>query len=182
MVLVWVKTKTIVKTKTQNQNFKTSFGFGACLNLRELKRLVHADNRLSAVKITTDLNMSLSQSVSKRTVHRYLKKLAYEYTVKIKKQWLSAKHRKARVQWCEQHQHWTSQDWQKVIFSDQSTFYVLKRKNQVKIWRTDDEQLLPDCIQQMNTGDGGKVGIWGGISGAGTTMARIFEGTMNGTV
>ncbi|CAF1611181.1 unnamed protein product [Rotaria magnacalcarata] len=34
----------------------------------------------------------------------------------------------------------------------------------------------------MNTGDGGKVGIWGGISGAGTTMARIFEETMNGTV
>ena len=48
----------------------------------------------------------------------------------------------------------------------------------MKIWRTDDERLLPDCIQQMNTGDDGEVVIWGG----GTTTARIFEGTMSGTL
>ena len=50
----------------------------------------------------------------------------------------------------------------------------------MKIWRTDDEQLLPECVQQMNTGDGGKAGIWGGISDQGTTMARIFDDSMNG--
>ena len=66
-------------------------------NTRELKRLVQSDNRLSAAKITTDLNMSLFKSVSKRTVRRYLKKFGSEYAVKIKKkQWLSTKHRKAR--------------------------------------------------------------------------------------
>ena len=48
----------------------------------------------------------------------------------------------------------------------------------MKIWRTDDEPLLPDCIQQMNTGDVGKAGI----SADGTTAARIFEETMNGTL
>ena len=121
-------------------------------NIRELKRLVQDDHRLSAAKITTDLNMSLFKPMSKRTVRRYLKKLGYEYAVEIKRQWLSTKHRKARVRYCERYQHWTFQDWRKVIFSEESTFYVLKRKNHVKIWRTDDERLLPDCIQQMNTG------------------------------
>ena len=52
----------------------------------------------------------------------------------------------------------------------------------MKIWKTDDERLLSDCLQQMNTGDGGKTGIWADISGDGTTAARIFEGTMNGTL
>ena len=151
-------------------------------NIRELKRLVQRDNRLSAVKIATDLNISLFKPMSKRTVRRYLKKLGYEYAVKIKKQWLSTKHRKDRIRWCERYQHCTFKDWWKVTFSDESIFYVLKRKNQVKIWRTDDERLLPDCIQQMNTGNSGKVGIWGGISGDGTTAARIFEGTMNETL
>ena len=126
--------------------------------------------------------MNLFKLVSKRTVRRYLKKLSYEYAVKIKKQWLSTKHRKARVRWCERYQHWTFQAWRKGIFSDKSTFYVLKRKNQVKIWRTDDERLLPDCIQQMNTGDSGKAGIWAGISTDGTIAATIFEGTMNRTL
>ena len=97
-------------------------------NIRELKTLVQGDNRLTAAKITTDLNMSLFKSVSKCTVRRYLKKLGYEYAVKIKIQWLSTKHRKAHVRWCERCQHWILQDWRKVIFSDGSTFYVLKRK------------------------------------------------------
>ena len=55
-------------------------------NVRELKRLVQGDNRLSAAKITTDLNMSRSKPVFKCTVRRYLKKLGYEYAVKIKKE------------------------------------------------------------------------------------------------
>ena len=53
-------------------------------NIRELKRLVQGDNRLSAAKITIDLNTSLFKPVSKRTVRRYSKKLGYEYAVKIK--------------------------------------------------------------------------------------------------
>ena len=79
-------------------------------NIRKLKRLVQGDNRLSGAKIKTDLNMSLFKPVSKRTVRHYLKKLGYEYAVKIKKQWLSAKHRKARLQRCKPYQHWIFQD------------------------------------------------------------------------
>ena len=71
--------------------------------------------------------------------------------------------------------------WPKVIFfSDQSTFYVLKRKNQCKIWGLEKEKLLSECIQQTNTGDGGKVDIWGGISGFGATAARIDMENMDG--
>ena len=40
-------------------------------NVHELKRLIQSYDRLSAAKITTDLNMSPSKSVSKRTVRRY---------------------------------------------------------------------------------------------------------------
>ena len=112
-------------------------------------------------------------SLSKRAVHRYLKKLGYEYAVK-KKKWLSWKDRKAWIQCCELRQHCTLQGWR----NDESTFYVLKRKNKLKIWRTEDERLLSDCIQQMNTEDGGKVGI----SGAEMTTAQSFAGTMNGTL
>ena len=44
-------------------------------NVHALKRLVQGDNRLGAAKITIDLNMSLSKSMFKRRVRRYLKKL-----------------------------------------------------------------------------------------------------------
>ncbi|CAF4418049.1 unnamed protein product, partial [Rotaria magnacalcarata] len=149
---------------------------------RYLKRLVKGENRLSVSKITSDLNQSILEPISSRTVFNYLKKLGYEYKVKLKKQWLSSKDREQRVAWCKKYAHFSKHDWRNVIFSDESTFCVLERKNQVKIWRTDEERLHPDCIQQVNTGRGGKLGIWCGISGRGTTEARIFNENMNESV
>lgn len=55
-----------------------------------------------------------------------------------------------------------------------------RRKNKCTIWRLDKEKLLPDCVEQSNTGDGGKLGIWCGISGFGTTRAKIYSDNMNG--
>ena len=131
------------------------------LGIRHLKRLVKVDSRISASKIASDLNTSLPEPVTTRTVRRYLKELGFEYVVKVKKQWLSARHGQQRIAWCKQYLNWTPNDWRKVIFSDESIFYVLKRKNQCKIWRFEKEKLLPECLQQTNTGGGGKVGIWG---------------------
>ncbi|CAF3183212.1 unnamed protein product [Rotaria socialis] len=148
--------------------------------LRHLKRLVKGDERLSAAKIATDLNASLPKPITTRTVRNYLKELGFEDVVKVKKQWLGVKHRKQRMAWCTQHMNWTRDDWKNVIFSDESTFYVLKRKNQRKIWRLDKEKLLLECLEQTNIGDGGKVGIWGGISDVCTTNTRIYTENMNG--
>ena len=90
--------------------------------------MMKGENWLSAVKITANLNSSLLKLVTKRTVRNYLTKLGFEYKVKLKKQWLSKKHREQRVAWCRQYCHWTINDWRNVIFSDESTFYVLRRK------------------------------------------------------
>ena len=68
------------------------------------------------------------------------------------------------------------------FFQMSRLFYVLKRKNQCKIWRLEKEKLLPECLEQANTGDGGKVGIWGGISGLGMTTVKIYTENMNGNL
>ncbi|CAF5048432.1 unnamed protein product, partial [Rotaria sp. Silwood1] len=43
----------------------------------------------------------------------------------------------------------------------------------------DEERLHPHCIQQLNTGNGGKLGIWSGISGQGPTESKIYNDNMN---
>ena len=48
---------------------------------------------LSAAKITSDLNISLTKLVKMRTVCNYLKELGLEYVLKVKRQRLSIKHR-----------------------------------------------------------------------------------------
>ena len=50
----------------------------------------------------------------------------------------------------------------------------------MKIWQIDDERLLPECVQQMNTGNVGKVGIWSGTFGDEITSTQIFDDSMNG--
>ena len=103
------------------------------------------------------LNQSLPESITSRAVFNYLKRLGYEYKVKLKKQWLSRKHREERVAWCQRHAHFSQNDWRSVIFSDESTFYVLERKNQVKIWRIVEERLHEDYIEQVSKDKGGKL-------------------------
>ena len=58
-------------------------------DIRHLKQLVKSDERLSAVKIALDLNVSLPKPIMTRTVRHYLRDLGFEYVIK---QWLSSKH------------------------------------------------------------------------------------------
>ena len=120
-----------------------------------LERLVKFESRLSASKITSELNNSLPKPVTTRTIRNYLRELSYEYVVKLTKQWSSTHHREQRVAWRNEHLHWTA---------DESTFYVLRRKNRCKIWRLEKEKLLPECLQEINTDD--KIGIRGDDSAA----------------
>ena len=54
-------------------------------NMRDLKRLVKDEDRLSVAKIRKCLNTNLPKPVSRETVRRYFKNLGYEHAVKIKK-------------------------------------------------------------------------------------------------
>ncbi|CAF4220192.1 unnamed protein product, partial [Rotaria sordida] len=44
---------------------------------------------------------------------------------------------------------------------------------------TDEGRLHPDCIQQLNTDNGGKLSIWSGILGQGPSKSKIYNDNMN---
>lgn len=143
-----------------------------------LRRLINGNNRTNANIITQQFNNSLNGHISSRTVQRYLHKMGYMYSTKIKKPILTKTHKAKRMAWCKKFKHYTIADWRHVIFSDESTFYILKRKNKVMVWRTKDEKFAPDCIQHISTGDG-KTGVWGGICGGGATALLLYSDNMD---
>ena len=100
--------------------------------IRHLERLVKGDSRFDASKIATDLNASLTEPVTTRTIRRYLKDRVFEYVVKIEKQWLSAHHRQDRIAWCKKYFNWTKDDWRKVIFFRQIDIVCIKTKNSMQ--------------------------------------------------
>jgi hypothetical protein len=43
--------------------------------------------------------------------------------------------RRSRLQWCHEHLDWSVEDWSNVIFSDESNYEILNRKNRIYIRR-----------------------------------------------
>ena len=105
------------------------------------------------------LNEPLKTLVCRITVINYLQKCGFEYKVKIQKPFLNQKHRQARLHWCLKHSNWTVDDWRPVLFSDASTFYIVKRKSEIKIWRTKTNKWREDCTEVSATGGGSHVGF-----------------------
>ena len=43
--------------------------------------------------------------------------------------------RRDRLQWCYEHLNWSMEEWSNVIFSDESNYEILNRKNRIYIFR-----------------------------------------------
>ncbi|CAF4307740.1 unnamed protein product, partial [Rotaria sordida] len=119
-----------------------------------LKCLMKNDGRYSSRETTIKLNNSLKNSVCRRT-------------------------KKERLNWCLAHINRIINDWKRVIFSDEITFYVIKRKNEVKIWRTKDERWKEDCMEVAAVVVGGHVNFSGAITSEGTGCFRIYSENTN---
>ncbi|CAF1305651.1 unnamed protein product [Rotaria sordida] len=147
-------------------------------DLRVLKRLTTGTARESSKELTTELSKATDKVVSDRTVRRYLGKLGYEYKVKLKKPSLTSGHKKARLLWCREKEDWSCKEWENIMFSDESTFFIHKDKNVTKIWRAARKRMTSDCIQAVQ-GGAAKVGFWGVISAQGTGCCKLYSQNMN---
>ena len=65
--------------------------------------------------------------VSHNTLHRRLKEINLYSRIHRQKPVLKSQHKAARLYWARKYQHWTVQDWMRVIWSDESAI-VLGRK------------------------------------------------------
>ena len=72
-------------------------------------------------------HIQLLQNVSVRTIqHRLQKDLKMPCCRVAKKPLLTKAMMKKRVSFCKKYMHWTMADWRKVVFSDESTFRLVR--------------------------------------------------------
>ncbi|GFU74380.1 transposable element Tcb1 transposase [Trichonephila clavipes] len=84
--------------------------------------------------------------------------------VGIRKPLVTARHALQRRQWCRTHRQWTPQQWQQVIWSDESTFTLFQTTGRVYVWRTPKEAFALECIVLTVKHGGGSLMVWGAIS------------------
>ena len=87
---------------------------------RHLVRLVTTGKADTATQFRCQLLSMNNTPLSTQTIQNSLKKEDLVARVKVKKPFLSAKHRKARMEFAEKYEHWTEEDWARVMFTDET--------------------------------------------------------------
>ena len=140
------------------------------LIIREVKR-----GRFSSAK---DIKANLPQlDVSEQTIRRRITQDSeFKSYWCTKTPFISEKNRKKRVEWARDHLSWTTEQWHKVLWSDESP-YVLRFQGKKRVWRSHNEKYAPWCTQATVKHDE-KIMVWGCFAAHGVGHLYLIDGIM----
>ncbi|GFX65888.1 hypothetical protein TNCV_13091 [Trichonephila clavipes] len=87
---------------------------------RRLRRIVRQNRDSNVLQLTQIANQGSSQQISSGTMRRELKRIGIHSRVPLRKSLISARNAKIRLQWCREGRHWTTEDWKRVMRSNES--------------------------------------------------------------
>ena len=126
---------------------------------RRILYIVKKSPDATYAKIRLETGLELSNS----TIYRILQSFNMEHWIAKKRPVLSKDHAKARLAWCEDRKSWTSEDWAKVIFTDECSLERGSGKRPTWIWCYKGHRLDKDKVAMYEKGKDISIMIWGGI-------------------
>ena len=95
---------------------------------------------------------------TEKTVRKALYDIGYHHTVARRRFFLNKCDRKRWLQFAKRHAHWTVEDWELVIWTDETAvkLYIARQLKDFVWRRKTDEEFQPDCINygKCPTGSG----------------------------
>src|ERR1700686_4545406 len=85
-------------------------------DIRYLVRTAESDTKMPLAEISVNTTFA---NVSTRTIRRRLKEEGIRKWRAIGRTLLTQKEANARYKWAKAHRHWTREDWEKIIWSDE---------------------------------------------------------------
>lgn|SRR5215470_2064560 len=117
--------------------------------------------------------------VSHQTIRNALKKENMGAIVKAPKPLLKVSHLKQRQEFAEKYQHWTNEDWERVIFSDEVKINRIQSDGRSWVWKKKGAPRTKQHVKQTVKHGGGSVMIWGCITMHGVGFMCRIDGTMD---
>ena len=99
--------------------------------------------------------------------------------VKKKKPLLSVNHRKRRLFFALKYQHWTVEDWKRVIWSDVTKINKIGSDGQEYVWKKKGEELIAREVKGTVKFGGGSLMVWGCIGWNGVEALSEVEWRMD---
>jgi len=136
------------------------------------------NRRLTAPDIAAQTNMWHDLALSTSTVQRRLREASLFGRVAIKKPLLRQQNKRKRLQWARDHKNWSRQQWDTVLWSDESKFEIFGCHRRVFVRRSPGEQMLDQCVIPTVKHGGGSVMVWGCFGGGRTGDLIKIEGIL----
>jgi len=146
---------------------------------RKLVRLVTSGNADTATQLQQELQHTVGVYVSAQTVRNALKKEGLRAIVKKKRPRLLARHIKNRYEFALRHQHWTIEDWKRIIFSDETKINRLGSDGRKWVWKEPSSKLTAQHVNGTVKFGGGSLMIWSCMTASGVGYVCGIEGRMN---
>ena len=130
------------------------------------------DRKITSSQIQDLLNKGRKTPVSKSTVKRRLSYSGLRGQVAVPKPLLRRGNRLKRFRWAEKYQHFTEDDWKKVLFTDESKFDIYGSN------RRAGEKMIPQSISPTVKHGGGNIQVWGCFAYSGVGHLQRIDHTM----
>ena len=145
---------------------------------RILVRKSLGDRRLTSPELRAKMEDDHGVHVSSRTVRSRLFSAGLRGCVAAKKPLLRDPTIRKRLAFAREHRDWTIEQWNSVLWSDESSFQLFCGAKRAYVRRRVGEKYSPQCIVPTVKHGGGSLMIWGCMSGLGVGQVYRCEGTM----
>jgi len=147
--------------------------------LQRLKRLVRGGRYSSLRELTSAWNSGGYKQVSTKTLRRCIHKLGFASLKPVTKPYVGPINRGKRRRWAREHRGW-SNEWNKVLFTDESSYEVRGVDKHKRVWRAKGERFLSECLAPSFKSGRETVMVWGGFCAAGRTKLVWVKGLITG--
>lgn len=130
---------------------------------------------LTAPELQNNLETTRGIRISERTVRRRLAEGNLHARRPAMCPILSRRHRTTRLAFARQYVNWRIEDWEKVLFTDESRFSLKGADGRQRVWRRTGERYAECAITERDRFGGGSIMIWGGISLSGSTNLVVLD-------
>jgi transposase len=146
---------------------------------RQIARRVMTGETTTAVQAQLRFEASTGIHVSAQTIRNVLRRSGLMARVAPKKPLLSLKHRRQRLEFARKYQHWTIDDWRRVIWSDETKINLFGSDGPRYCWRKSGAQLQQHHIRPTVKHGGGSLMMWGCMTLQGVGYACQIQGRLN---
>ena len=152
-------------------------------DVRHAIRLITTGKADTAVQVARRLRDISNMPVSTQTIRNHLRRSGLKALVKKRKPLLTRKLMKDRLDFALAHQHWTVDDWKRVVWSDETKINRIGSDGRNWVWNWREKQkrkgLTKRDVNQTLKFGGGHIMVWGCMLWQGTGLLVRIDGNMD---